>query len=293
MGAPEAETAPGISHRRAGASSKSGSRWRPAAEITFLLLLFAAAFLVRLWPIWQVHFWDEAVYLQNAKVICCGKTNYSELSSRPPLLSLLFAGAFALWNHDYAASLLVALLNGLAPVFLYWAGKMLYNSRTTGLIASLLLAFSPLFAKVGNSLLTDHPALSLILVSFSTLLWALRRDSQLGFALAGFFCALAGLMRFTSLITVVIFPLFLLPHANRLRASVLFVLGWTAGFGPYLVWSRLEYGGFLATIRSALLNVLRVDMPWYYYLANWDDIFPWLSVAGVLLWGVVLWKEHR
>lgn len=292
MGRPAAERAPSILRGSEAPSSQFGARWRPAAEIAFLLLLFAAAFLVRLWPIWQVHYWDEAVYLQNAKVICCGKTNYSELSSRPPLLSLLYAGAFLLWNHDYAASLLAALLNGLAPVFLYWAGKLLYG-RTTGLIASLLLAFSPLFAKMGNSLLTDHPALSLILVSFSTLLWAVRRDSKLGFALAGFFCALAGLTRFTSLITLVIFPLYLLPHVKRWRGPALFALGWTAGFAPYLVWSRLEYGSFLAPIRSALLNVLQVEEPWYYYLANWDDTFPWLSVAGVLLWGAVVWRENR
>src|SRR6266404_3850113 len=93
-------------------------RWEPAAEAAFLTLLVAAAFLVRLWPIWQVHFWDEAVYLQNAEVICCGKTNYSELSSRPPLLSILFALAFLLWHHVYAASVLTALLNAAGPLFL-------------------------------------------------------------------------------------------------------------------------------------------------------------------------------
>ena len=33
----------------------------------------------------KLHFWDEMVYLQSAQVICCGKTNYSELDYRPPL----------------------------------------------------------------------------------------------------------------------------------------------------------------------------------------------------------------
>jgi hypothetical protein len=41
-----------------------------------------------------VHFWDEAVYLQNPEVICCGKHNFSELNFRPPLLSLIFAAVF-------------------------------------------------------------------------------------------------------------------------------------------------------------------------------------------------------
>src|ERR1041385_7650304 len=88
-------------------------------EAVLLFLLVAAAFIVRLWPVWKVHFWDEAVYLQNAEVICCGKLNYSELDSRPPLLSLLFAGAFKLWHSAYAASILTAALNALGPLVLY------------------------------------------------------------------------------------------------------------------------------------------------------------------------------
>src|SRR6266404_7516595 len=87
-------------------------------ESAFVILLVAGAFIVRLWPMSQAHFWDEAVYLQNAEVICCGKTNYSELSSRPPLLSILFAAAFLLWHHVYAASVLTALLNAAGPLFL-------------------------------------------------------------------------------------------------------------------------------------------------------------------------------
>src|SRR5512143_2687901 len=90
---------------------------RVPAETIFLVALAGAGFLVRLWPLWQVHFWDEAVYLQNAEVICCAKLNYSELSSRPPLLPLLFAGVFRLWHHVYAASLLTAVLNALGPLF--------------------------------------------------------------------------------------------------------------------------------------------------------------------------------
>src|ERR671922_85310 len=88
-------------------------RTKVIAEWAFLILLVASAFIVRLWPMSRAHFWDETVYLQNAEVICCGKTNYSELSSRPPLLSLIFAGVFLLWNHVYAACLMTALLNAL------------------------------------------------------------------------------------------------------------------------------------------------------------------------------------
>ncbi len=266
--------------------------WHRLVEVACLTLLFAAAFLVRLWPIWQVHFWDETVYLQNAKVICCGKDNYSELSSRPPLLSLMFAAVFLRWQHDYAASLLVAVLNALGPLFLYWAGKML-SGRAAGGIAALLLAFSPFFVKTGNNLLTDGPALTLTLLSFCVLLNAISTDGKVRFALAGFLCALAGLMRFTSLITVFVFPFYLLRTGRRLWATGLFALGLALGFGPYLVWSRLAYGSFLATLRTALLNVGGSVEPRSYYLQNFGQIFPWLSLAGAILWFVAWLLDTR
>src|SRR5712692_6065339 len=137
-------------------------------ESAFVILLVAAAFIVRLWPMSPAHFWDEAVYLQNAEVICCGKTNYSELSSRPPLLSLVFAGVFLVWNNVYAASLVTAFLNALGPLFLYFSGRMA-KGRAAAAIASLLLAFSPFFVgaflawfvsdDTGNSLLSDRPSI--------------------------------------------------------------------------------------------------------------------------------------
>src|SRR5260370_9286716 len=80
-------------------------------ECAFVFLLIAAAFVLRLWPLSRTHFWDETVYLQNAEVICCGKANYSELDSRPPLLSLIFASVFLLWHPGYAASISTAFLN--------------------------------------------------------------------------------------------------------------------------------------------------------------------------------------
>lgn len=238
-----------------------------------------------------MHFWDETVYLQNAEVICCGKHNYSELSSRPPLLSLLYAGSFQLWHHVYIASLLVAGLNGLAPLFLYWAGKRLAG-RTAGGISALLLAFSPFFVETGNSLLTDNPALTLLLFSFCLLLKGLATDKQGWFALAGFLTALAGLMRFTSLITVFVFPLYLIWPRKRWKSAGLFAVGVALGFAPYLLWSRFEYGSLFFTLQEARRNVGGSIEPWTFFIDNFSQIFPWLSLAGVGLW-VVTWLLHE
>jgi len=198
-------------------------------ESTFVLLLVGFAFVLRVWPLSKVHFWDEAVYLQNAEVICCGKATYSELDRRPPLLSLIFAAVFLLWHHVYAACIAAALLNSLGPALLYVSGRMLAG-RIPAAIASLLLAFSPFFVGIfptgfvsddtGNSLLSDSPALTLILLSFWLLLRALRQQTDLRFACAGFVLALTVLMRFASLSSVGVLSLLVLAADRPGRAAL-------------------------------------------------------------------------
>ena len=89
-----------------------------------------------------MHFWDESVDLLNAEYICWGKAGYLEIDSRPPLLSILFAGVFRFWHSDYAAAAVTALLNALGPVFLYLAGRKV-TGKTPAALAALLLAFCP------------------------------------------------------------------------------------------------------------------------------------------------------
>jgi hypothetical protein len=272
-------------------------------EILLLLLLGAAAFLVRIWGISKCHYWDEWVYLQNAQVICCGKVNYSELAYRPPLLSLIFAGVFLLWRNLYAACIVTALLNALGPVFLYLAGRRAVG-RLPAAIAALLLGFAPFFVGVfpegfvsddtGNSLLTDSPALTLVTLAFWLLLRALGRESARRFALAGVALALAILMRFGSLPGVGL--LFLLPLAAQRRGKALAAcgLGLAATMAPYLLWSRLEYGGFFTTLRGGWTGVEGETEPVFFFLRNAPVLFTWAAVAGVVAAAAFsLWRLVR
>jgi 4-amino-4-deoxy-L-arabinose transferase-like glycosyltransferase len=275
------------------ASDGGDSRRREAILWSlFLFLLVAGAFVVRLWGLSKMHYWDEAVYLQNAEVICCGKANYSELISRPPLLSLFFAFVFLFWHHIYAACIATALLNALGPALLFAAGRRIAGSLAAA-IAALLLAFSPYFAGViptgfgdntGNSLLSDCPALTLILLSLWLLLRALERQTNLRFAFAGFAMALAVLMRFASLSTVGMIALLVLAADRRWRAAAACGLGFVAGFAPYLCWSRIYYGGFVTTFREGWLNFEGPEESWFFYLKDFAGIFGWITLAGLALW---------
>jgi 4-amino-4-deoxy-L-arabinose transferase-like glycosyltransferase len=292
------------------ATDNPGSHRRQViVESTFVVLLIAAAFLLRLWALSEVHFWDETVYLQNAEVICCAKANYSELDSRPPLLSLIFAAAFLLWHHVYAASVAAALLNALGPAFLYFSGRMIAG-RIAAAIAALLLAFSPFFVGVfppgfvsdatGNSLLSDSPAVTLIVLAFWLLLRALRRPTSLRFASAGFVLALAVLMRFASLSTVGVLSLLVFVDvfaaaADRWwNAALACGAGFAAGMGPNLCWSRFRYGGFLTTLHRGWGNFEGPGESPFFYLKDFGNIFSWITLAGLALWiGGWAWEKLK
>jgi 4-amino-4-deoxy-L-arabinose transferase-like glycosyltransferase len=285
------------------AQHSSSPRRQVILETTFVVALVAVAFALRLWPLSKAHFWDEAVYLQNAEVICCAKVNYSELDSRPPLLSLIFAAVFLLWHHVYAASIATALLNALGPALLYVSGRLIAGWVPAG-IAALLLACSPFFVGVfptgfestdtGNSLLSDSPALTLILVSFWLLLRAMRRQTDLRFAGAGFVLGLAVLMRFASLSSAGVLSLLVLGAKQWRRAAGACAVGFAAGIGPYLCWSRFRYGGFFRTLQNGWANFQGPAEPAFFYVKNLGTILGWITLAGLALWiGRWVWETWK
>jgi 4-amino-4-deoxy-L-arabinose transferase-like glycosyltransferase len=209
------------------------------------------------------------------------------------LLSLVFAAVFLLWHHVYAASIVAALLNALGPAFLYFSGRMIAG-RIPAAIASLLLAFCPFFVGVfpegfvsdatGNSLLSDSPALTLIVLSFYLLLRALRKQTDFAFACAGFALTLALLMRFASLSSVGVLSLLVLAADRWRRAALACAAGFVAGIGPYLCWSRFRYGGFLRTFRNGWGYFEGPGESALFYVKNFGNIFSWLTLAGLALW---------
>ena len=270
-------------------------------EWTFVVFLLGAGFLLRVWGLSRLHFWDEAVYLQDAEVICCGKINYSELGSRPPLLSLFFAVVFLVWHHVYAACIATALLNALGPVFLYFSGRMMAG-RAAAVLASLLLAFSPYFVGVfplgfvsddtGNSLLSDSPALTLLIVALLLFLLALRHQTDLRFAWPGFVLGLAVLMRFGSLSSAGLLALLVLFADRWWRAALACGAGFMASIGPYLCWSRFHYGRFLATFQSGWEHFAGPGESPLFYLEKFVQMFSWITVVGLVLW-VIHWIQRR
>ena len=269
-----------------------------SAERSALALLVIFSFVLRIWGISHLHVWDENVYLLNADRILTGAAPYDEMSSRPPLLPLLFAGAFTLWHHDYAAWIVAVGLNALGPLFLYLGGRG-FIGRLPATLAALMLGVSPFMANAfppgdpsfqgdntGHSLLTDCPALTIILLAFWLMVRALRVPSALCFFLAGLALAAAGLMRFGSLSSICIIGLLTVFSPPVARSLTACVGGFAIGVSPYLFWSRWRYGGFFYTLRDGWRNFGGPEESAFFYVKRIGFIFSWFAVIGLLVWAV-------
>ena len=200
-----------------------------------LWLVILLAFVLRLVPFQDAHFWDEAVLLQNAAVIHEGRTNYDEFHYRPPLLPIAFAGGFAIWDHLYVAQLVEAVLTTLVVIFGYLYARRVWDGGSA-LIAASLFAFTPYFVELSHQLMTGMPAVALMLAS----MYLFSKPGR-GFAfLSGVALGLAVQMRFTALFLGGYFLLLLALEPRRWREFGYLVLGAVLTIAPYLGWAQYE-----------------------------------------------------
>jgi 4-amino-4-deoxy-L-arabinose transferase-like glycosyltransferase len=264
---------------------------RTLCLVLVCVLLLAA--LLRTVPLTYSHFWDETVFLQNAKVILDGRTNYEEFHHRPPLLSLLYALGFAIWDDVYVANLVQGLVTTLTVVFAF-----LYARQAFGLAAALfsgfLFAFAPYFVKASHELLTDMPALALMLAA----MWLFDKPGARYAFLSGVAYALAIQTRFTSLFLLVYFALNVIFFPKKIRSLSLLIAGAALAIAPYLVWVRLTYGTFFFPMVQArrIVTEWTAPVPARFYWEALLQVFPysvWLFFAVGISLPLARWAMHR
>ncbi|PIN90614.1 hypothetical protein COU57_03085 [Candidatus Pacearchaeota archaeon CG10_big_fil_rev_8_21_14_0_10_32_14] len=249
-------------------------------KIILFILVFLIAFYLRLFPIRISHWWDETVYLQHAEIFFSGRTNYNEFSFRPPLLSMLFFLVFFIKHHVFSASILVAFINTLAPVFIFLIGKKLYNFRA-GVIAGLISAFAPFIIRNSNYLLTDASVITLMAISFY---FALFNDKKSMLFLSGIFCSLAVLMKFTAILLFPILIFYFLINKISIKKILLFGVGAALVLTPYFIWMQISYGNFLIPFIKGPTFVLDKNESTYFYFFKFSEAFTKLVVLGLILW---------
>lgn len=260
--------------------TESGSSAEQRLAYAAVCVIVLLASLLRILPLTYSHFWDEAVFLQHAKVMLDGRINYDEFMHRPPFLSVIYAAGFAVWDCIYVANVVQGIVTGLGVLF-----GFLYVRRTFGLMAgvftALLLAFLPYLVEASHDLLTDGPALTLMLLA----MWLFDKPGERSAALSGVAYSLAIQTRYTSIFLVVYFVLDAIIAPRKLRQLILMGAAAALALTPYLIWNQWTFGSMLHPFLLArrIVTEWTAPVPALFYRDAIIEIFP---VSVWVLFGI-------
>ena len=274
------------------------SNTRPVVGHRFQWLALAAilslTFLLRVIPLTYSHFWDETVFLQNAMVMLDERDNYDELNYRPPVLPLLYAAGFSLWDDIFVAHLVQGGLTTLAVLFLFLFTRQSFGTAPA-FFATLLFAFSPYMVEASHNLLTGVPAITFMLAA----MWLHGRQGILPALFTGVLFALAVQTRFTSLFLGLYFASAVVFFHSQLRRLAWLSLGFAVTLMPYLIWNHLNFGDFLHPFAHArrIVTEFNLPVPASFYLDAFTEVFPpgvqlffALGVLSVVVGSVKQWQ---
>ncbi len=261
--------------------------------LIFSIILFLS-FVARIYPLQEVHWWDETVYLQHAEIITGLRTNnFDEFNLRPPLLPILFGLGFLIWHHPFMASFIVAALGVLGVFYIYLLGKKLYDEKV-GLIAALFLGLAPFIARNSRTLMTDVPSLTLLTMAIYYFFSYSEKNKNLIGLLSGALFGLAILMRFSTLpLLILLFLIYWISKKKNLfslNESKFGITDWKPlYFGflavllPYFIWSQISLGFFLTPILSAFSAISDMNEPLFFYISGLPIAYPLVLLIGLAI----------
>ena len=221
--------------------------------ITLVLLLIVAGLLAAI-PLRYSHDWDESVFLQHARIFLDGRSNYDELHHRPPVLSLLYALGYALWDNPHSPHVLQGVLTGATVLFAFLYAKRAFGTAPA-LLAAVLFGINPYFVDAAHQLLTDVPSLGFMLAA----MWFYDGPGARQVAAAGVAWAIAVQTRFTSSFLLVYFLLdTALAPRTKLPRLILLGISVLVAIAPYLLWAKWKFGGFF----YPMIHARRIVMEW-------------------------------
>jgi len=235
------------------------------------------AFAALMYGTYKYPVWDTTVYLSNANYFLTG-AGYFEIL-RAPLLPLMIA-AMPRGLENFLAPLFIVLF----LVSVYFIGSELFD-RKTGILASVLVAATPLFILWSPRVLTDVPAAAFTVIAFIFLNRALKSPKNLyAFAL---FSSLAFLTRYPA---AIIFPIGMLYYLARKKARMFLekeTYFSAAAFAlPILLWLFWNFKNFGGPFFSILEGIMIVNAsalsPKFYYLTSFYETFSLLALPAII-----------
>jgi 4-amino-4-deoxy-L-arabinose transferase-like glycosyltransferase len=249
-----------------------------------LLILFLLGFFLRIF-LTNCYYWDEIVYLQHADIFSGKINNYNEFDIRPPLISLIFAGLFKIWNNPLIANLFLTFISSLSIILIYFLGKELFN-RPIGLISAFILAFMPYHIYFSKQILVHTLALFFGILFFLFLKRGENKNRSLYFLFSGIFLACVVLTRFTYIILFLILGLnFILFFKKYSIKNVIYLsAGFLLLFLPYLIWIKSLYGDFFYSFRAGSIALGSFSNDFMFYFLNIPVVLSFICLLGLFFW---------
>jgi hypothetical protein len=266
------------------------------ARLAAMAIIMGSAVGLRIWELGQVGFnTDEAVYSGQAAAIAGAsilKNIFPIFRAHPLLFHVILSLVFRFGVSDFTGRV-VAVIIGLATVYLaYMLGDLLYG-KNAGILAALILAVMPYHVVVSRQVLLDGP-----MVFFSTLtLYLLARFAKTGrpawLHAVGIGMGLTFLAKETGIILMAAIYAFLaLSREIRIRIIDLVI---STGLvilmvAPYPL--SLLLGGGTRSGQQYLLWQLfrRANHPWDFYLLT---VPPVIGILVIVIGLAGLWLLRK
>ena len=271
------------------------------SKLLLLLLLFLFAFAVRAaFPDTSYFFWDETVYLMHGQLFAGHLAGYSEISMRPPLLSLVISPFSSFPSYELISRLVVAFLNAFVVFSVYFLAKAVFNKKTA-ILAAAIIAFLPVHIINSRWVMTDAPGALLAFSSVTAYLIGLDKPGKgrgLLVCAGGVLAAIAVMMKFTNLLLLVLLlPLLLFFLKKRFKDIALSLALGVLVLLPFMVFSALRFGGPFSVLSNAFFVVGQSDpVSFGFFLSMLRDSFGILMiflVVGIILGIVQLFQQQQ
>ncbi|MBI2549908.1 glycosyltransferase family 39 protein [Candidatus Woesearchaeota archaeon] len=252
----------------------------------FLLLfvLFLLAFVIRaIFPDTSYFFWDETIYLLHGGLFSGHDVGYSELFQRPPLLPVLLSPFAGLAGYEGVSRLLVAFLNSLVVLPVYFLSKAVFG-RKPALVAAAVSAALPVFVLNSRWVMTDALGAFLAFSSVAAYALGFRMQKRLLIYCGGLLAALAVLMKFTNLLLLVLLLPLLLVNLRRRFADIAASSAiFAAAIVQFLFSSIARFGSPFYVFKTAFHVVAESQptSPAFFAYLLWDSIGLLASFLGI------------
>jgi len=222
------------------------------------------------------------------------------LMDQPPLgfyIQAVFANAFGLSINN--GTFLVTLFGLGCVALVYGVGKFAYN-KTTGFIASALLASSPWHLVLSRSFLIDVPCLFFSLLSFFVGLIAVRKGSLRLFVVSGIvFAAAFNTKLYAVFILIPLLAFFFYNNPKNLKHIVTWLAAFTIPtlFASYLWYQTITGLGMLSIFfhTDFITPYPGTIVPTYFFVYNFlvNYGLGWFFVDSIIISLLVVLVQRR